>query len=68
VAERDLLASLSLGIFWYTQAGERFGGEFSLLLLRSSDMDAYFRSQELAGARQSWVSVCGQAWLCLANE
>ena len=41
---------------------------FRCSLLRSSDMDAYFRSQELAGARQSWVSGKSQAWLCLANE
>lgn len=46
-------------IFWrryrwafsrYGQAREQVGGKFLSPLLRSSDMDAYLRSQELAGA------------------
>jgi hypothetical protein len=61
VADRDLLASLSLGILRYAQAQECVGGKFSSPLLRSSDMDAYLRSQELAGSARvglvSWIGL-----------
>jgi len=69
VAERDLLASLSLGIFWYCLDREE---ELLVNFLRTrSAALGHGRVLSLSGAGwggQSWVSVCDQAWLRLANE
>ena len=71
MTDRDLLASLSLGILFVCAQGRGgVGGEFFSPCLSSSDMDAYFRSQELAGAIPALglVSAIGLGCALLAGE